>query len=94
MVEWMGGWVDGWRWFLLYCESSPRVSVTAGSVSVFIESRSNPGCSPRAGRSAASCLSYYLPHYTSGRRRFAPIVAAVIRSDQNGAFQTMTMNFF
>lgn len=47
-----------------------------------------------AGRSAASCLSYYLPHYTSGRRCVAPIVAAVIRSDQNGAFQTMTMNFF
>lgn len=42
-----GLWMDG-DGFLLYCESFPRVSVTAGSVSVFIESRSNPGCgSPR-----------------------------------------------
>lgn len=42
----------------------------------------------------ACCPSYYLPHYARGRRRLAPIVAAVMRCDQNGASQTMTMNFF
>lgn len=101
MDEWMdgwniGGWMGGWMDMVPFaivshlheCLSPPVPFLFSLSRAII------PAPALHTGRSAASCPSYYLPHYTSGRRCVAPIVAAVIRSDQNGAFQTMTMNFF